>query len=230
MTSVWKSGTVRARSRTPKRHGEKHADGRKISVTIRHRRAADLHQADHRHERSQKPKPADQQIRTGPARPPDQPGNGGQRRSSPQLAQTGPDGGWQRIKDGQRSAGQISFQQITHVSHRYVFQAVMQRDRVPAKRRATRWDWARKVTTHEAADEQKERPFFQTRRADLRLEPDLAALKHCPIRLSTSSFSAAASNPAAASQTAASPASAWPSDPARKNISASQKTATLTQL
>ena len=38
--------------------------GRKISVAIRHRGVTDLHQANHRHQRAQKPQPANQRVRT----------------------------------------------------------------------------------------------------------------------------------------------------------------------
>ena len=45
------------------RQRQKNSDAREISVTVGHRRAADLHQANHRHKRSQKPEPADEAIR-----------------------------------------------------------------------------------------------------------------------------------------------------------------------
>ena len=53
----------RANRNAGKSDGDKNADGRQVTVTVGQRRAADLHEADDRHEHAEKPQPAGEQIR-----------------------------------------------------------------------------------------------------------------------------------------------------------------------
>ena len=107
--------------KAPRRH-DKNANQRNIGVAIRHELEPNLHQADHRHQRSQKPEPAHRQMRS---RAPLRENRAGDRQQEQSRRRCLPERPRVRIRVKHREVGRPhGFPEIERITHQRIGDAV----------------------------------------------------------------------------------------------------------